>query len=182
MNILPIAWQYHCPKLQSDWASKKRGFENFELKVWKYYLHRIVAAPHSIKRECKCNLRNLNSTDCLLGFFLFFYSAELFLVKSCFINVTLAAIYNGRWRNATRVSHIKTFGQRRTQGNFFSMMTSSNGNIFRVTGPLWGKFTGHSHQSGAELWCFLWSAPVQLNKQSWCWWFETPSISRMTSF
>ena len=23
------------------------------------------------------------------------------------------------------------------------MMTSSNGNIFRVTGPLWGEFTGH---------------------------------------
>ena len=24
-----------------------------------------------------------------------------------------------------------------------NMMTSSNGNIFRVTGPLWGEFTGH---------------------------------------
>ena len=43
------------------------------------------------------------------------------------------------------------------------MMTSSNGNIFRVTGPLWGKFTGprwipHTKASDAELWCFLWSA------------------------
>ena len=26
---------------------------------------------------------------------------------------------------------------------FRCMMTSSNGNIFRVTGPLWGQFTGH---------------------------------------
>ena len=34
------------------------------------------------------------------------------------------------------------------------MMTSSNGDIFRVTGPLCGEFIGH-----AELWCFLWSAP-----------------------
>ena len=44
------------------------------------------------------------------------------------------------------------------------MMTSSNGNIFRVTGPLCGKFTGNrwiprTKASGAELWCFLWSAP-----------------------
>ena len=44
------------------------------------------------------------------------------------------------------------------------MMTSSNGNIFRVTGLLCGEFTGHgwiprTKASGAELWCFLWSAP-----------------------
>ena len=44
------------------------------------------------------------------------------------------------------------------------MMTSSNVNIFRVTGHLCGKFTGHrwiSHTkaSDAELWCFLWSVP-----------------------
>ena len=44
------------------------------------------------------------------------------------------------------------------------MMTSSNGNIFRVTGPLRGEFTGHrwiprTKASDAELWCFLWLAP-----------------------
>ena len=44
------------------------------------------------------------------------------------------------------------------------MMTSSNGSIFRVTGLLCGEFTGHrwilhTKASGAELWCFLWSAP-----------------------
>ena len=27
--------------------------------------------------------------------------------------------------------------------NIVCMMTSSDGNIFRVTGPLWGEFTGH---------------------------------------
>ena len=47
-----------------------------------------------------------------------------------------------------------------------SMMTSSNGNIFRVIGHLWGEFTGHrwiplTKASDAELWCFLWSAPEQ---------------------
>ena len=44
------------------------------------------------------------------------------------------------------------------------MMTSSNGNIFRVTGPLCGEFTGHrwiplTKASDVELWCFLWSGP-----------------------
>ena len=43
-------------------------------------------------------------------------------------------------------------------------MTSSNGNILRVTGHLCGEFTGprwipHTKASDAELWCFLWSAP-----------------------
>ena len=40
------------------------------------------------------------------------------------------------------------------------MMTSSNWNIFGVTGPLCGKFTGHrwiplTKAIGAEPWCFL---------------------------
>ena len=44
------------------------------------------------------------------------------------------------------------------------MMTSSNGNIFRVAGPLCGEFTGPrwiplTKASDAELWYFLWSAP-----------------------
>ena len=43
------------------------------------------------------------------------------------------------------------------------MMTSSNGNIFRVTGLLCGEFTGprwipHTKASDAELWSFVWSA------------------------
>ena len=44
------------------------------------------------------------------------------------------------------------------------IMTSSNGNIFPVTDPLCGEFTGHrliplTKASDEELWCFLWSAP-----------------------
>ena len=47
------------------------------------------------------------------------------------------------------------------------MMTSSNGNIFRITGPLCGEFTGHrwipiTKASDVELWCFLWSSPEQM--------------------
>ena len=44
------------------------------------------------------------------------------------------------------------------------MMTSSSGNIFRVTDPLCGKFIGNrwiprAKASDAEVWCFRWSAP-----------------------
>ena len=64
-----------------------------------------------------------------------------------------------------------------------AMMTSSNGNIFRVIGSFCGEFTGHrwiprTKASDAKLWCFL---DLRLNKrmskQSWSWWFETPSRS-----
>ena len=46
------------------------------------------------------------------------------------------------------------------------LMTSSNANIFRVTGPLCMEFTGHrriplTKASDAELWYYLWSAPKQ---------------------
>ena len=63
------------------------------------------------------------------------------------------------------------------------MMTSSNGNIFRVTGPLCGEFTGPGE--------FPTQRPVTrsfdvffdlrlnklLSKQWWGWWFETLSWS-----
>ena len=44
------------------------------------------------------------------------------------------------------------------------IMTSSNGNIFRVTSPLHGEFTGCrwipiTEARDAELWCFCWSTP-----------------------
>ena len=63
------------------------------------------------------------------------------------------------------------------------MMTSSNGNIFRVTGHLCGKFTGprwisRTKASDAELWCFFdLHLNKRLSKQPWGWWFETPEWS-----
>ena len=58
-----------------------------------------------------------------------------------------------------------------------NMMTSSNVNIFRVTGPSWGESTGGrwillTKTSDAELWCFIWSAPEQTPQQA----IETPVI------
>ena len=50
-------------------------------------------------------------------------------------------------------------------------MTSSNGNIFRVSDLLWGESIGNrlippTKVSDAELWCFLWSAPQQAVEQT----------------
>ena len=57
-------------------------------------------------------------------------------------------------------------GERRNPTHTWNniMMTSSKGNIFRVTGLLCGEFTGprwipRTKASDAGLWCFLWSAP-----------------------
>ena len=55
------------------------------------------------------------------------------------------------------------------QRHHSNIMTSSNGNIFRVTGPLCGEFIGpqwipRTKASDAKLWYFLWSAP---EKNGW---------------
>ena len=64
-----------------------------------------------------------------------------------------------------------------------TMMTSSNGNIFRVTGPLCGEFPGHrwipltkARDASFDIFFDL-SLNKRLSKQSWGWWFETPSRS-----
>ena len=63
----------------------------------------------------------------------------------------------------------------------FLMMTSSNGNIFCVTGHLCGEFTGlrwipRTKASEADLSSgvfFDMCLNTRLRKQSWGWWFET---------
>ena len=61
-------------------------------------------------------------------------------------------------------------------------MTSSNGNIFRVTGLLWEEFAGHrwiplTKASDAELWFFYPRMNKRMDKQLRRWRFETPSRS-----
>ena len=63
------------------------------------------------------------------------------------------------------------------------MMTSSNGNIFRVTGPLCGEFTGPgefpSQRPVTRSFDVFFDLPLnkRLSKQPWGWWFETPAWS-----
>ena len=61
------------------------------------------------------------------------------------------------------------------------IMTSSNGNIFGITGHLCGEFTGHRWipaqrpvTRSFDVFFDL-RLHIRLSKQSWGWWFETPS-------
>ena len=64
---------------------------------------------------------------------------------------------------------------------FFTMMTSSDKNIFRVTGHLCGEFVGHRWiptqrpvRRSFDVFFDL-RLNERLSKQWWGWWFETPS-------
>ena len=65
----------------------------------------------------------------------------------------------------------------------YAMMTSSNGNIFPVTGPLCVEFAGpgefHTQRPVARSFDVFFDLRLnkRLSKQPWCWWFETPSWS-----
>ena len=65
--------------------------------------------------------------------------------------------------------------------NGTNMMTSSNGNIFRVTGQLCGEFNGEFLAQRTVTRSFDIFIVLHLNKrlskESWSCWFETPSIT-----
>ena len=58
-------------------------------------------------------------------------------------------------------------------------MTSSNENIFRVTGPLCAEFTGHRQRPVTRRFDIFFHLRLNkwLSKQSWGLWFDTPSRS-----
>ena len=95
------------------------------------------------------------------------------------VNWVISAYENGFWSvEQTSVKYIT-----KCKHFLWHMMTSSNGNIFRVTGPLCGEFIGPGE--------FPTQRPVtrsfdvffdlrlnkRLSKQPWGWWFEKPSWS-----
>ena len=94
------------------------------------------------------------------------------LLKDVYKGIHLFSIYfwPAAEKNGLKGSLCKLFGIQyiplSMQTFTLVMMTSSNGNIFRVTGPLCGEFTGPrwiplTKASDAELWCFRWSATEQ---------------------
>ena len=89
----------------------------------------------------------------------------IFIPENAFENVVcqmVAILSKGRWVECSWREIACTARERFML--ILAMMTSLNGNIFRVTGPLCGEFTGprwipRTKASDAELWCFLWSTP-----------------------
>ena len=95
----------------------------------------------------------------MIKYFMFIHHQPLFNQNklsatkrcACFMGYTVIEYY--------RCKSLKSWSS-------LSMMTSSDGNIFRVTEPLCGEFTDHrwtplTKASDAGLWCFLWSGPEQ---------------------
>ena len=79
---------------------------------------------------------------------------------------------------------VRIWHRRRFQHARPHVITSSNGNFFRVTGPLWGEFTGHrwiplTKASNTEFdgFFFYLRLSKRLSKPSKRRWIETPSRS-----
>ena len=85
------------------------------------------------------------------------------------------------WRHVTLLG--ENWYKSGLEGNLPHMMTSSNGNIFRVTDPLCGEFTGPvefpiQRPVTRSFDVFFDLRPKKrLSKQPWGWWFETLSWS-----
>ena len=63
------------------------------------------------------------------------------------------------------------------QWEMINMMTSPNGNIFRVTGPLCGEFPAQRPVTRSFDVFFDLRPNKRVSKQPWGWWFETLSWS-----
>ena len=72
-------------------------------------------------------------------------------------DVSLALARTSCWTKSRVDDYLRCYS---VQMKSLHMMMSSNGNIFRVTGPLGGlRWIPRTKASDAELWCFLWFAP-----------------------
>ena len=80
------------------------------------------------------------------------------------------------WATLTQLMHYELNASQR-KVSICNMMTSSNGNIFRVTGHLCGEFTGPQHWPVTRSFEVIFDLRlnIRLSKQSRGWWFETPS-------
>ena len=110
------------------------------------------------------------------------HNAKITILHNSNIMLSLNKLWSkGMRRSLTRLFLCHWQVRLLTVITLYVMITSSNGNIFRVTGPLCGEFTGPGE--------FPTQRPVtrsfdvffdlrlnkRLSKQPWGWWFETPS-------
>ena len=170
----------------------------FDSQIWKHWFGLLVCHKWDNKKVTYCwNNNNKNNCiqvqrvslaaalhiSCLLYMF---HNPEYYIVfgQQVDISLLLTTWLNHHSRMLTQVCAIVLVD--------VTMMTSSNGIIFRVTGPLCGEFTGqrwipHSPVSGEfpTQRLVTWSFDVffdlrvnkRLSKQWWGWWFETAESS-----
>ena len=136
----------------------------FETPLWRHRYARRAVASHSYAHFLTYWARVVwpPFADYILKWILLHKNVCIF------IHTYLHFVPNGPINNLSALVQIMTLFIAMNMGHSVSMiyhfmMTSSNGNIFRVTGHLCGEFTGprwipRTKASDAELWCFLWSA------------------------
>ena len=148
-------------------------------QLWGWWLETL---SHSLWRHHNGHAAN-DTSKCI-----FLYETFLFWLKVLWI--VFAGVHQG-WTNVypdlrrhmASLVNMMWYNHIRHTVNENDMMTSWNGNIFRVAGPLWGESIG-------DRWIPL-TKPVtrtfdvvfdvrldkRLNRQWKCWWFETPLCS-----
>ena len=110
--------------------------------------------------------------------------SSVILIFVCMLHVLVGTTLFLHWRSR-RACICCSQMMRRMNSEWFQFltMTSSNGNIFRVTGPLCGEFTGPgdfpTQRPATRSFDVFFDLRLnkRLSKQPWGWWFETPSWS-----
>ena len=94
-------------------------------------------------------------------------------IRPCFSDLVVKVIVRGAMDGPLGVWQTQIGSPCLIDGWYCIMMMSSNGNIFCVTGPLWGESTGSAvdsltQASDAELQCFIdQRRNIRVSKQSW---------------
>ena len=140
----------HCDQLNLNRASETRGRCVKIIVV--IVINRLIDLLHRVRNKIMYVLSWLFMTVYAFPQVLYWYLFAPLLRNSVDTKITLS------WPHKQLATPVHT--------SFYikpTMMTSSNGNIFRVTGHLCGEFTGlrwipYTKASDADLWCFLWSA------------------------
>ena len=158
-----LGWLIHCAIVM---------ITNSFILMLPFYIHTVFSAMKNSARyfgRWKCIAGNFPGKDATVTFANFFIIISTYLLNIYILNwnfrenknITFSLYFltiilfvfqtNTRMINMSIVSGITTYFLS------YTMMTSSNGNIFRVTGHLCGEFTGlrwipHTKPSGAELW------------------------------
>ena len=129
--------------------------------------------PSSQIPECTCSISHNVHISVLNG--------ALWVWNRCILGSVFHAVYRQDIYCQWGKLNAKYSGELDiTNDEILLMMTSSNGNIFCVTGPLYGEFTGHrwnpiQRPVTRNFDVFFDLCPnKQLSKQSRGWWFEMP--------
>ena len=119
------------------------------------------------RRLVKCYLENVLDND---------FNWRVFISCRCWIYVWIVCKH--------RTDQIAWLRHNRRTGYLHDCVIKWN--IFRVTGPLCEELTGHRspvnypHKGqwrGVSIFSLNCALTNRFSKQSWCWWFETPSRS-----